>query len=152
MTFTAEQLAKEFRVSTNTMGRALASAGYKTGKGRKFTVHQGHTALTKKGDSKGSIQDERLRKIRLENELLEQERDRNAKVLVPIEQVQELVGRYTGPIRNAWLAMPTAMAARCNPTDPDVAKKALSEWRDNSLRLTQQDFRSMISEIEKGDS
>lgn len=47
--------------------------------------------------------------------------------LVAMAEVEELFGRHLQALRMALKNLPTRMAARCNPSDPTLAKQVLNE-------------------------
>lgn len=138
--YSVRALALEFAIDHKTLLTALRKTGIKTGASCRVTILQAHNALTSRADKKGDMQSERLRKIREEANILELERREKELELVSIAEVQEMVGQYAGPIRTAWLALPQALAIRCNPTDPEIAERALSDWVKSAMRLTQKEF------------
>ena len=48
------------------------------------------------------------------------------------------ISRKLDPIKNLIMSLPEAMAKRCNPTDPETAAAALSEWAHSTLRSVQE--------------
>lgn len=56
-------------------------------------------------------------------------------VLVELAEVQRLYGEALMPIRQRLLALPNEAASRCNPTDPECARRALQLWLDDSLPM-----------------
>jgi hypothetical protein len=49
------------------------------------------------------------------------------RVLVRMDEVREVFGKWLGAIRNLMDAMPSSLAARANPSDPECAKRAIQE-------------------------
>ena len=52
------------------------------------------------------------------------------RVLVRMDEVREVFGKWLGAIRNLMDAMPSSLAARANPSDPECAKRAIQEGID----------------------
>ncbi len=139
------QLAGMFRMDDKTVAAALKKAGHSTGKGKKFFVWQLYEALTKQADTKGAMQTERLKKIRLENELLQQEIDEGSGRLVSVASMIEWARQFSEPIRSSVLAMAETLGPRCNPTDPEHSTKEIREWTHSFLRLLHVDFSKVVS-------
>ena len=66
--------------------------------------------------------------------LKELERKAREKELVPMEEAREVVRAYLTPAREAIVSAPAALAARVNPSDPELARLELQDWADNALR------------------
>lgn len=147
MKLSVRQLSEEFGISHQKLLGALKRSGVATGRDKKVTIKQAYDALTSRSDSKGDMQSERLRKLREEANLLEIERMREERTLVPMAEVQEMVGKYTAPIRSGLLALPVSMSVRCNPTDPELSKKELADWVNVFLRKTTEAFDFSTSDL-----
>jgi hypothetical protein len=52
------------------------------------------------------------------------------RVLVRMDEVREVFGKWLGAIRNLMDAMPSSLATRANPSDPECAKRAIQEGID----------------------
>jgi phage terminase Nu1 subunit (DNA packaging protein) len=52
------------------------------------------------------------------------------RVLVRMDEVREVFGKWLGAIRNLMDSMPSSLAARANPSDPECAKRAIQEGID----------------------
>jgi hypothetical protein len=52
------------------------------------------------------------------------------RALVRMDEVREVFGKWLGAIRNLMDAMPSSLAARANPSDPECAKRAIQEGID----------------------
>ena len=52
------------------------------------------------------------------------------RVLVRMDEVREVFGKWLGAIRNLMDAMPSSLAARANPSDPECAKRAIQDGID----------------------
>jgi hypothetical protein len=89
----------------------------------------------------GDLREEKIRETRARADLLEIERRQLEKDLVTSEQVQDTIRSALGPVRQRFLSLPVEMAARCNPSDPVLAKTALEQWRDESMRLVMESLK-----------
>jgi len=49
---------------------------------------------------------------------------------IRMDEVREMFGKWLGAIRNLMDAMPSSLAARANPSDPECAKRAIQEGID----------------------
>lgn len=83
--------------------------------------------------------DARMRKMEAEIRLLEIEEKERLRQLVPVEDAQQIIRLALLPFRDALVGMPDALAARCNPADPEHARIALEEWRTRVMRLVQKE-------------
>ena len=52
------------------------------------------------------------------------------RVTIRMDEVREVFGKWLGAIRNLMDAMPSSLAARANPSDPECAKRAIQEGID----------------------
>ena len=126
---TLEQAAAEFAIPRPTLRRRIMHAGLKVGDGVTYTVAEIHGVLM------GSLEAERIRETRARADLLELERLEKQRDLVPMAEVDaKLVATFL-PIRQRLMALPAEAAARCNPSDPQLAREALDRWVTDSLPL-----------------
>lgn len=126
-----QSAAAQFGVSRDTLKRGLVAMGIKVGWGAKFDLRQIYRALA------GDLKEERTRETRAKADLLELKRAEREKDLVPMADAEALVQSVLLPVRDIWLAMPAALAARCNPGDPELARAQLQSWVDDSIRSVQ---------------
>lgn len=138
MKFSLKRLAELFELDDKTIAAALQKSGHTTGRGKQFTVSQVHSALTRKSDSKGSMQEERLLKIRAERMLAELELEKERGSLMPVEIANEKLKRVMIPIRQRWMALPDEVCQRCNPHDHKLAWDALQNWVIGSMKLVRE--------------
>lgn len=129
---TVAMMSREFGVSRRTLLRRLTDAGQT---GSRFTIRQCHEALASKADDQGNIHEARLKKLREETALLALERQKTEGDLVPMAEVKEMLSGWLAPIRSQFLSLPAAMASRCNPGDPEIARQALEDWMENAMKL-----------------
>jgi len=127
--------AKQFNVSQLTATRRLTKAGHRPGKGEKFDLATIAAALYG-----GDLEQERIRKTREETELLALRRLREEGELVPLASAEDAIRQWAATIRQRLLALPAAMALRCNPSDAEHARVALSEWVASAMRGIQADL------------
>jgi len=52
------------------------------------------------------------------------------RVTIRMDEVREVFGKWLGAIRNLMDAMPSSLATRANPSDPECAKRAIQEGID----------------------
>ena len=52
------------------------------------------------------------------------------RVTIRMDEVREVFGKWLGAIRNLMDAMPSSLAARANPSDPECAKRAIQDGID----------------------
>jgi Sec-independent protein translocase protein TatA len=52
------------------------------------------------------------------------------RITLRMEEVREVFGKWLGAIRNLMDAMPSSLASRANPSDPECAKRAIQEGID----------------------
>jgi hypothetical protein len=52
------------------------------------------------------------------------------RITLRMDEVREVFGKWLGAIRNLMDAMPSSLAARANPSDPECAKRAIQEGID----------------------
>lgn len=121
--------AYEFAIPRATLRRKLNAAGIPIGDGELYTVAQIHSALM------GSLESERIRETRARADLLELERSEKQRDLVPMGEVDTILVSTHLPIRQRLMALPSEAAARCNPTDPQIAREALDRWVTDSLPM-----------------
>lgn len=124
--------AAEFGVARPTLRTALLSTGCEKLSGQ-YTTQEIHQALSGSGDKeKAQARESAARAAMLECKLLEKQR-----ALVPMAEAIAVVNAHLRPVREALLAAPDVLAARCNPGDPVLARAALEEWSLNQLRIAQ---------------
>jgi hypothetical protein len=126
-TLSLRDAAKTFGYPTMTLARKLQAKGIDTSKG--LTVLQVHTALM------GSLDAERIRETSARADLLELERQEKQRDLVPLAEVQQLISDAFLPVRQRLMALPAEQCARCNPSDPQLARESLDRWLTDSLPL-----------------
>lgn len=54
-----------------------------------------------------------------------------------MEMAKAALVKIVSPMRTDIIAMPALLAARCNPSDPELARNVLQPWADALLKSTQ---------------
>lgn len=123
MKWTMQKAAAEFGVDAKTIKAGLVRNGIevKRGRGSSYTTRQICGAIY--GDIKG----ERLRETRARADLLELKRKEREAILVPMDVARRVLADVLVPARTELLAASSALAIRCNPGDPDLARRAIHE-------------------------
>ena len=78
---------------------------------------------------------EKAREAKARADLLEMKRSRGEKETVHIEEAEAMIRSALQPVRELLLSAPSTLAARCNPTDPTIARAAVTAWVDEGLRV-----------------
>ena len=73
---------------------------------------------------------ERAQKVVRQAEIDHNEEQRHLRQTFSADEVREVFGKWLGAIRNLMDAMPSSLAARANPSDPECAKRAIQEGID----------------------
>jgi hypothetical protein len=82
-----------------------------------------------------TFEDARRRKEIAEAKIAEAEAQQLDDGWVAMPQVEEwVVGRLL-PVRQRLISLPADVCARCNPSDPELARVALQEWSDETLKF-----------------
>lgn len=134
-TYSLRDLAGEFGIHHSTLSAALKRCGHKIGKSDKFSVRQAYDALTKKADSKGTMQEERLLKLRAERMLAEKEVEEKEGTLIHIDDAKTMCRNLFVPVRQRLDSLPTEACGKANPSDPKHAYAVLRQWSDDSLAM-----------------
>lgn len=135
MTWTTHSAAPEWGIDRKTLRRRLSEAGHDLEKKKQFTTREISEAIY--GDEKL----ERIRGHRLDNELKEVEIAEKRDQLMSTADAMEVVNSWSLPIRQKIVGIDSEMKHRCNPIDPDLAGKALNEWKTQTMRLIQAEIR-----------
>jgi hypothetical protein len=140
MTWTTHSAAPEWGIDRKTLRKRLADAGHDLQKKKRFTTREISEAI--KGDEKL----ERIRGIRLDNELKEVEIAEKREQLMSTSDAMAVFNAWGLPIRQKIVGIDAEMKHRCNMIDPDMAGKALNEWKHQTLRLIQAEIRRISEE------
>jgi len=126
-TLTLTEAAREFRTTRETVKRRLRAAEVNL-EPERWSIFAIHSAMV------GDMSAERIRKTRAEADLLELDRRAREKELVSMDEAREVVRAFLTPARELLLSAPSALAARVNPSDPELARLELQDWVDNGVR------------------
>lgn len=129
MKWSTTQAASEFGVSVETVKRGLRAMNVEVVKGNRYSTKQIYAAIA------GDFKLERTRSERAKANLMELEELELRKELVKMDEAEGYVRKRLMPVREAWMSMPIVLAARCNPSDPELARLALQDWCDEKMRL-----------------
>jgi hypothetical protein len=80
------------------------------------------------------LREEQEKETRARRKLLEERLRVSKRELVPLEEAADMIRRMLLPARQRLLGAPAELASRCNPSDPEFARRALQQWSDESLR------------------
>lgn len=120
--------AREFNVSHESLRRLLKGIGEDTRRGSKFTLKTIYRALTADGRA------ERHRKARANAETAEINLRTLKERLVDVAAIEKRIGQMLELCRERFTSLPVEICARCNPSDPQLARKALEDWTVDALR------------------
>lgn len=128
--WTIARAETEFGVAAATIRSGLIRDGVEVSKGRghTFTTRQIYSALA--SDDRAA----RTAKTIKETALLSLEIEEKSGRLVEMAEAEKLIRDILVPIREVMLSAPALLAARVNPTDPDLARGQLEQWVDDKLR------------------
>ena len=122
--------AKALGISRERLHRQCAKAGIEVKARQKLTFREVVRAMTG-----GNMEAEKLRETSARADLLELDRREKEKELVSLSDVQDMLQQMMAPIRSRLNAMPTELANRVNPTDPQLAKDAAQRWVDEAVKV-----------------
>lgn len=143
MTWTTHSAAPEWGIDRKTLRRRLADAGHDLEKRKEFTTREISEAIY--GDEKL----ERIKGHRLDNERKEIENAEARKQMMNTADAQEIWNAWALPVRQKIIALESELKHRCNPTDPDLAGKALKEWTVAAMRMAQSEFRVIAEDYKE---
>lgn len=122
----ATSLGKEPR----TLERALAKAGIEKPPPRQ--------AIEARVIFQALASDEKqIKKALLEEDLKERQRENSeaAGELVRMADVEKLLAeKVIVPLRQLLMSAPSQLDTRCNPKNPELARKTIEAWRDDALK------------------
>jgi hypothetical protein len=127
MKLSITKAAVEFGVSKETIRRGLREQDIPESK-------DGYPLRVLFRAAGGDFKFERTRRERAEAESRELSNGERKRELIALEEARRAIAEVLAPVRQRIVTVPTEMANRCNPTDPEFARAALSEWRDETLR------------------
>ena len=123
------ELAKEFGVSQQVLGRRFRDAGIETGRGVKHTIQQAHEALAKVVDIKQATEKAKLKNLEEDGMLKEIERRQKEGEVVLMTEVNDLMVKTWEPVAKAIKDMDAKLAPRVNPTDQVLARDELAKYK-----------------------
>src|SRR5690606_9683370 len=127
MTATLKVWAEALGCHADTLRKRLRRAGYDVTTTRRWAAHEVFEAWT--SDKVAAT----TREANARAEKLEYENRAARRQLVPSEDVRRFIEQSYVPVREQVLAMPSVMAGKVNPTDPQHAHQHLREWADGML-------------------
>ncbi len=122
-------------VSLETLRRNLKEIGEDTKPGARFSLRTIYRALTSDG------KDARNRQARADAETSEIELRKLKEELVDVAVMEKRITEIMQPIRERFMSLGAEACARCNPSDPELARKALEEWTAEALRVIRTEFK-----------
>lgn len=137
---TATTAAKALGIDPKTMNKRLRDRGHEIGQNRKYTLAEIVAAYL------GDLEAERIRETRANADLKELELRRESGELVSMDEVQSMMNKVYLPMRQRLNALPSEMAAKTNPTDPEHARAQLNSWVDQALVLIREQLPKPIPE------
>jgi len=64
-------------------------------------------------------------------------------VVLPHAEVQTIMRNVLLPIRQHFLSLPSFAGHLCNPSDPELARKALQEWVETSMAIVREESQKL---------
>ncbi len=133
MKWTIHKAASEWLIDSKTLTKRLRAIGHDPKPRQTFSTSEISAAVC------GDLTAERIRAERARADLMEQKRKENDRELVRLDDVQEMLQQMMAPIRSRLNAMPTELANRVNPTDPQLAKDAAQRWVDEAVKTVREE-------------
>jgi hypothetical protein len=128
--FTVSGWAGIIGVDNRTVARRISESNLESGPDGLYSGPDLYAAMSAKAD----IEESKARKLKAEAEIAEMERDRIKGDLYDADQIREAYLKIVGVIEKRVEVLPQVWAARCNPSKPELAHKALSEAARHVLR------------------
>jgi hypothetical protein len=88
----------------------------------------------------GDGERERIRVAAADAERKERENQIAKRELIPMDEARQAIGGCLITIRQRLVAVPAELASSVNPSDPEFARKALEQWRDEVLKSCREDL------------
>lgn len=127
-------MAKELGISRERLKRQAAKSGFELEPRQKLSIRDAVKIM-----SGGDLQAEKIRETAVRADLMELERREKEGETVTLSKVQEMLQTMMAPIRARLNAMPSELANRTNPTDPQLAKDAAQRWVDEAIKLIREE-------------
>ena len=126
---TCEEWSKEFGINPRSLALALRRMDLEIGKGVKLRAKDVATAVF------GDYRSEKARLTRAQADIKEQQARLQSREMVRLDEADAMIRSALQPVRELLLSAPSTLAARCNPTDPTIARAAVTAWVDEGLRV-----------------
>jgi hypothetical protein len=145
MTSTIHAGAALLNIDRRTLKKRMASLGHNVDDTHaKYPIAE----LAKAAYSTGDLKAEKTRETAARADLLELEREREMKRSMSYDKAIELLNSWGIPIRQKLVALPSEMASRCNPTDPELARAQLETWSVAAMRAIQGEIAALCDREE----
>ena len=123
-------MAKALGISRERLQRQCSNAGIELKPKQKLSIRDALKAMTG-----GDLQAEKIRETAARADLMEMDRREREGETVMLPEVQEMIQVMMAPVRSRLNSMPSELANRANPTDPQMAKDAAQRWVDEAVKL-----------------
>ena len=137
--YSVNALSKLTGADRKTIDKAVARAQIKPAGMHRgsplYRIKDVQSALVSAGNVTAELRAERLRLTTEQADKVALDNAKERKQLVPLADIEAILTESFLPIRQRFLALPSEMCNRCNPTDPQFARAALQEWADEAMRL-----------------
>jgi len=127
MRWTVSNAAREFKCDPVTIQKGLNQMGLNVVKHAKFSSLQIVHAIF------GDLEQEKVLETRQRRKLLEKQNAEKDRVLVNLDEVQQLTNETFLPIRQRLVGLSSECGPLCNPSDPKLAFEVLENWIRESL-------------------
>ena len=128
MKLTVSQAADELGIGHDTMRARLRAAGHAPKARDTFSLIQIIEAFI------GSLQREKIRAARLDNEEREEQRAIRRGQFVDKDSAKHALRAVLAPLRSRLMSLPAAIAFEANPDNPEMARKAIHTAIERALR------------------
>ena len=125
------QCAEEFGLGYDTVRRALLACGHDPGRTSRFTTREVFEAVS----GAGLLKTAKAREAAARAEMLELKTSEKRGDMMPSHEVEQFLTKHLQPLREAMNSMPSMLAGRVNPTDPQFAHTTLQQWVDQTVEM-----------------
>ena len=129
------EAATELGIAISTLARRLHVLDQPTARGSTFTLKTIVAAMTVRGTDREDLIRARKELIQSQADLAKLDLAQRENDLVSLEEVKSLLGNALLTVRQRLNALPSEMASKTNPTDPEHARAQLNQWVDQALPL-----------------
>jgi len=126
MRLTVNRASTELGIDRHTLTTRLKKIGLDPRPGRTFSLREIVRAFV------GDHEQEKILETRVRRELLELEKAKADRTLVPLAEAEEILNNCLFPIDQRLAALPIEAAPLCNPSDPQLARAELQRWVDRN--------------------